>query len=113
MKMLDYLKTKFGNGLDYEDAVHLCLAFYCSADNLPIVLKGQTFSATEIAETFTALARQGYIKNFLPYKAVTFGAHYHALEDIGHWIEVQASLLKLNTEYSSNRVQELIGEGGD
>jgi len=109
MRLVDFLSEYFRDGIQYEDAVQLCLAIYSSSDILPLLVQQDDLSMDKIAEAFANIAKLGLIKNYIPYKATFYGATYHAIEDKGHWIETQASIFKLNTTQDLNTVKALLG----
>lgn len=108
MHLIDLLLEHFKDGLQYEDAVELCLAIYSCNDILPIPVEQDGLCMNNIAEAFSNIAKLGLIKNYFPYKATLYGANYHAIEDKGHWIEIQASMLKLKTSYDINSARKLL-----
>lgn len=108
MRLFDFLREQCQSGIQYEDAVELCLAIYSSSDILPDVVQKDDLSMDTIAEAFAASARLGLIKDYASYKAIPYGANYHLLAEKGHWIEIQASLLKSKTSYDLNRVKTLL-----
>lgn len=89
-----YLRQCFPSGLGYEDAAQLCLHLHCVASDLPENLHEQTERQT-LACSFAELARFGWIKSeSSPFRAL-YGAYFHQITDLGHWIEVIASLYKI------------------
>ena len=108
MRLTDYLQNKFFNGIPYEDAAQLCLSIYCAKDIFPHGVVDDELSLENIADAFSNIAILGFIKNYSLFKSVTYGANYHSIQDKGHWVEVQASALKLNTTYDLEYVKALI-----
>ena len=108
MHLVDFLREQFQDGIQYEDAAQLCLSIYSTGDILPGGVINEDTSMDRIAEAFSDISRQGLIRSYFSYKAVIYGANYHSIEDKGHWIEVQASILKLKTTYDIERVRELL-----
>jgi hypothetical protein len=108
MRLNEYLSKGFRNGIQYEDAIELCKAIYCAQNVLPQYVQSNDLSMNAIAEAFSDIAKLGLIKNYVPFNAVLCGANNHALEDKGHWVEVQASILKLGAAYDAQRVKDLL-----
>jgi hypothetical protein len=108
MQLIDLLLTHFKDGLQYEDAVELCLAIYSCNNILPVQVEQNGLCMNSIAETFANIAKLGLIKNYFSYKATLYGANYHAIEDKGHWIEIQASIFKLKTTYDIDLARKLL-----
>lgn len=112
MNLIDLLLNHFkDDGVRYEDAVELCLAIYSCSDILPTSMEPKNLCMNDIAEAFANIARRNLIKNYSSYKATLYGANYHAIEDKGHWIEIQASIFKLKTIYDINIARKLLNEG--
>jgi hypothetical protein len=107
MHLADYLRTTFRDGITYRDAAHLCLAMYCVDNTLPTGVVDDKLSMEVIAEAFADLAQHGLIKEFVSYESVPFGANYHSIDDKGHWVEVQASVLKKGMKCEVERVERL------
>ena len=110
MKLRDFLLENFRDGIPYEDAVQLCMSIYSFADVLPVRVPKEELSIDGVAEVFSDVSRHGLIKHYLPYKAVLYGANYHSVCDKGHWIEVMASIFKLQTTINMDRVKALLAE---
>jgi hypothetical protein len=108
MRLVDFLRDKFRDGIQYEDAAQLCLSLYCASDILFIRAIDEELSMDRIAKAFSEISKQGLVRNYSPYKSIIYGANYHSVEDKGHWIEVQASILKLKTTYDVDRVRILL-----
>lgn len=110
MRLADFLCEKFQDGIQYEDAAQLCMSIYCIGNILPEGVIDDELSMDRIAEAFSELSRKGLIKNYVAYKSVSYGANYHSIDDKGHWIEVQASILKLKTVYDTERCKVLLAQ---
>ena len=109
MRLADFLREKFRDGIQYEDAAQLCLSIYSAKNILPAGSVDEELSMERVAEAFSDIAKLDLVKSYSSYKSVIYGASYHSIEDKGHWIEVQASVLKLNTAYDLERIRTLIG----
>lgn len=108
MHLADFLREKFRDGIQHEDAAQLCMSIYCINNILPDGVIDEELTMDRIAEAFAELAKRGLIKNYASYKSVSYGANYHSIDDKGHWIEVQASILKLKTAYDAERCRVLL-----
>ena len=108
MRLVEFLRWKFRDGIQYEDAAQLCMSLYCASGILPAGMVTEELSMDRIAEAFSEIARLGIIKNYALYKSVMYGANYHSVEDKGHWIEIQASVLKLKRTYDVETVKALV-----
>jgi len=108
MRLADFLASRFSQGLLYSDAVQLCLAIYCSAGILPAELIDEELSMDRIAEAFSEISTRGLIREYRSNVAATYGANYHSVEAKGHWIEVQASILKMKLTYDLDRAKALL-----
>lgn len=108
MRLLDYLQEWLKQGIPYEDATDLCKAIYCRSDILPAVVEQSDLSMEPIASAFSALCKRGLISGYSPQKAIVSGANYHEITEKGHWIEVQASILKLAATYNTERIDQLL-----
>lgn len=109
MQLLTWLSERFENGLDYEDAAELCKGIYSSLNVLPGTVDVAGLSMETIADVFAELSKVGIVKGYASYRAVLYGANYHAVTDKGHWIEIQASILKRGSSYDKDRVRHLTG----
>lgn len=110
MKLFDFLSEQFPDGIPYEDAVDICLGIYSSNNILPSEVQKDDLTMVGIADVFARLAQAGLIKNYSSYKAVLYGANYHSIEDKGHWIEIQASILKLKVTYNVDKSHTLLAK---
>lgn len=108
MRLVDFISGHFRDGIQYEDAVRLCLAIYSSSNILPISVQQDDLCMDGIAKAFASVAKLELIKNYASYKATLYGANYHSIEDKGHWIEIQASIMKLKTTYDVELVKTLL-----
>lgn len=93
MTLLDYLQNNYPNGMDYIEAVNMCMGFYVSLNCIPKEVSEEC-NIDQLAITFSKLAELNLIHNYQTYKAVEFGANYHNLNDKGHWVEILSSILK-------------------
>lgn len=108
MRLVDFLRDKFRNGVQYEDAAQLCISMYSAGAILFDQTIDEDLSMERIAEAFAELSKEGLVRNSFSYKSSIYGANYHSIEDKGHWIEVQASILKLKTSYDVDRIRKLL-----
>ncbi len=106
MHLTDYLRTTFQDGITYRDAANLCLALYC-VNLIPAGKVNESLTMEVIAQSFADLAKQGLITDHVRYESVSFGAEYHSIEDKGHWIEVQASIIKKGMKAEVERIERL------
>lgn len=90
-----YLQRHYPSGMNYPDAAQLCLRLYCTADGVPPHMHSE-LTMQGLANTFAELAQSGWVHQQDSSWRVTFGAHFHEVSDRGHWIEVMASIFKLN-----------------
>lgn len=101
------ISSAFPLGISYEDAAILCLRLFCTVDGDPEELHREC-NKDDLAIVFSELYREGVIVG-PTYGSVLYGANYHSCNDKGHWIEILASIFKLNMSYDRVRAQELIG----
>lgn len=107
-----YLIKNFPNGIEYKDAICLCLAMYCRgnvfSDNL---LNTIELSQDNIAEAFSCLYCNNLIDNYDSTFSVEYGAFSHNPKDKGHWIEIMSSIMKLAKDYDQEQLSEIINSG--
>ncbi len=108
MGLYAFLSGSFKNGIQYDDAIALCIAMYSSSEFIPEGIDKTQASMDEIANAFAKISRDGLVVGYSFAAAVPYGANYHVIEDKGHWIEIIASIFKLKTSYDLNRVRHLI-----
>jgi hypothetical protein len=101
-----YMARRIPTGLEYFDAAQLCLRLYCVTGCLPEDLQAQA-SRQGLADAFAELARSGWVKDQESPMRAYFGAHFHAVTDRGHWIEVLASILKKGDVVDIERGEKL------
>ncbi len=93
MKLEDYLKESFPQGLTYNEAAQLCLHLYCSTEDIPEMLH-EKCNKDYLPEAFSKLTKSGFIKGD-HLLAARYGANFHNISDKDHWIEVIASIFKV------------------
>ncbi len=103
------LKSKFKNGINYNDAVEVCLAIYCSADWVKN-LKEESCSKENIALAFSSLANVGIILCFDLTVSEQHGVTSNSFTDKKHWIQIMDNALNLKKIYDRSRVSELLKE---
>jgi len=108
MRLVDFLRDKFADGIDYEDATCLCMALYCSSELSHKIELTEDPTMENIANAFADISKLGLIKNYESYKGVEYGANYHDINDKGHWVEVQASILKRGKDYDFEQMARII-----
>jgi hypothetical protein len=108
MDLLTYLKQKFAEGIDYNDAVQLCLGLYVAKDIIPKGVEEEECSMDGLSVAFSGLAKLNLVKNYSAYKAVEYGANYHNLTDKGHWVEVLASIFKKGNAPDFQLIEKLL-----
>jgi hypothetical protein len=94
MTLLNYLEKKFPNGINYLDAVNICMGLYVSENCIPSEILDEECTMDKLSITFANLSKLNKIHDYVPYKSVEFGANSHDVSDKGHWIEVLSSILK-------------------
>lgn len=92
-----YLNQSLSNDISYEELSNLCLTLYCNTSILPEKFNSLDLNKEELAIIFSKIARERKIISYPP-TASFYGASFHNSHDIGHWLEVMASVLKLANE---------------
>jgi len=101
------LDSMFPNGLNYDDAIQLCLSIYCTSGILPEV-PGEDCTKEAISKAFSQLSTDGVIIHYKSDIAVLYGANFHDFESSGHWVEIIGSIFKQGMAPNIKRVQELL-----
>lgn len=102
-----FLANQIPNGLDYDDAVQLCLRLYAVSDQ-ELSSFSEPLTKENLSAAFAELAKSGWVRDpFLT--APVYGANVHEVTDKGHWIEVIASIFKRGKDIMNiDRGTELI-----
>ncbi|MFG0721035.1 hypothetical protein ACF8PU_05040 [Pseudomonas sp. GLN_6] len=106
MLLYDFVFKKFSSGIQYQEAVDLCLALYCSADWVPEV-DPKDVNRKNIAKVFSLLAKGGYIKPD-PFRGELQGDHLITEQE--YWDNVISTLFSSDAGYNSDNVKKLLGE---
>ncbi|MDO6388464.1 hypothetical protein [Uliginosibacterium sp. 31-12] len=88
-----FIVHAFPSGIQYEDAVQLCLRLFCTTEGLPSFLQEQC-TKDNLATIFSNLADSGVVIGF-PHTAPLYGANHHNVNEKGHWVEIIASIFKM------------------
>ena len=107
--LAEWLHGTLPQDADYRDVADVCISLFCTVGALPSHLRAGRWSKENLAEAFALLARQRFGSDFGSNLWSYYGASFHSPTDIGHWLEVQASTLKLGREPDHVRVAELLG----
>lgn len=106
MDLQRYIQNKIPEGLQYNEAVQLCLRLYCSLDGLPEELHAEC-TKDGLADTFSKLVSKGLL-NDAPLTPSIYGANFHPLSEKGHWVEVIASIFKKENTRDLNLGEEVV-----
>lgn len=108
MKLEDAIANAYPMGLSYDDAAQLCLQIYRTLDDIPQQLIEEPLTKNRIAEMFSSLNRRGVILRSTCDTSVMYGTNLHDRNDKGHWIEIIASIFKIDNTVKMDRGAELI-----
>ena len=92
-----YLDEFLPDNINYIDLSNLCLAIFITADVLPKEFKALELNKEFLSIVFSKICKKRNITTY-PYEASIYGASFHNSHDKGHWLEILASTLKLNTK---------------
>ena len=93
--LTDWLCDALPETADYSDVANLCMSLFCSVEFLPAHLHDTARTKEHLAESFAALTRRRFGPEFGQLLCSYYGASFHRPTDVGHWLEVMASILKL------------------
>ena len=106
MNIQALLSDSFKKGLSYNQTAQLCLRLYCSLDGVPECVHEQC-TKENLAMIFSELAKSNFIVGDTS-KSILYGANHHLITDKGHWIEVIASIFKVDNIVNDSVGNELI-----
>ena len=93
--LTDWLCEALPETADYFDAANLCISLFCTVEFLPAHFHDTALTKEHLAESFAVLARRRFSPEFGRLFWSYYGASFHRPTDVGHWLEVIASVLKL------------------
>ncbi len=92
MNLESYIKSLFPDGLNYKDSAQLCIRLYSCVDDIPSEIHEEC-NKNDLTKLFAKLSTDGYITGDNS-SSVLYGASFHDVGTIGHWVEVIASIYK-------------------
>lgn len=102
-----YLNQSLASDISYRELANLCLTLFCSISILPEEFKSIVLNKENLAIIFSELAKEKKITSY-PDTASFYGASFHKSHDKGHWLEVMASVLKLDNQPDIKEAEELL-----
>ena len=108
--LAEWLHATLPRDVGYDDVANLCISLFCSLQALPPHLRAGEWSKENLAEAFALLSRLRFASDFGSSLWSYYGASFHSPTDVGHWIEVQLSTLKLARAPDHGRVAALLGQ---
>ena len=102
-----YLNKTLEKDISYRELANLCLTLFCDISALPEKFKSIVLDKETLASIFSKIAKERKISPY-PYSASFYGASFHNSYDKGHWLEVMASLLKLNNKPNIKEGEKLL-----
>lgn len=87
-----YLNKSLPKNINYMDLSNLCLTLFFTLDVLPKKYQSLELNREILSIVFSELCLKRKIIEY-PSKA-----SFHSTHDRGHWLEILASVLKLNTK---------------
>jgi hypothetical protein len=109
----DWLCEAIPDTAGYFDVANLCMSLFCYVDFLPAHLRDVARNKEHLAAAFAALTRQRFGPEFGHPGSSYYGASFHRPTDIGHWLEVMASVLKLAREPDLSSAAQLLRHSHD
>ena len=93
--LTDWLCQALPETAEYSDVANLCMSLFCTVEFLPAHLHDVARTKERLAESFAELSRRRFSPEFGKLFWSYYGAGFHRPTDIGHWLEVMASVRKL------------------
>jgi len=94
MNLEHLIRSSFTDGLSYNEAAQLCLRLYRTVDGIPESVH-QECTRENLTLLFAALSSTGLLNTRVD-AAALYGANFHEVCDKWHWIEVLASIFKMD-----------------
>ncbi|KUJ59228.1 hypothetical protein AR687_24225 [Flavobacteriaceae bacterium CRH] len=95
--LFSYLNECLPSNIEYRELSNLCLTLFCTSSILPERFKLISINKENLAIVFSKIAKERRIPSY-PAIASFYGAAFHDSHNVGHWLEVMASVLKLARE---------------
>ncbi|CAL2087069.1 hypothetical protein [Tenacibaculum sp. 190524A02b] len=102
-----YLDESLPDSANYMNLSNLCLALFFTVDFLPVEFKLLELNKETLSIVFSKICKKRNIATY-PYEAYLYGASFHNSHDKGHWLEILASTLKLNTKPNIEEAKSLL-----
>ncbi|CAM1362462.1 conserved hypothetical protein [Tenacibaculum litopenaei] len=102
-----YLNESLPDNIDYKDVSNLCLSIFFTVDFLPKKYQSLELNKEVLSIVFSEICKEKGIIAY-PNSAVIYGASFHNSHDKGHWLEVLASVFKLNIEPNIKEAKKLL-----
>ncbi|WP_299125909.1 hypothetical protein [uncultured Tenacibaculum sp.] len=102
-----YLNESLPDSTNYMDLSNLCITMFFTVDFLPEEFKSLELKKEALSIVFSKICEKRNIATY-PYDAYIYGASFHNTHDKGHWLEVLASTLKLNTKPDIEEAKKLL-----
>lgn len=106
-EFISYLNKSLPDSVNYMNLSNLCIAMFFTVDIVPRDFKSLEFSKENISIIFSEICKKRSIPTY-PNNASFYGASFHSSHDKGHWLEVLASVLKLNTKPNIKEAEKLL-----
>jgi hypothetical protein len=107
LEFFTFLNQTLPKDLNYRQMSNLCLSLYCSNSILPDKFKSININKENLAVFFSEIAKEKNIP-FYPSNSSYYGASFHNSHNIGHWLEVMASVLKLGIEPDLKEAENIL-----
>lgn len=106
--LTDWLCDAVPESAEYFDVANLCMSLFCTVEFLPVHLRDTAYTKEHLAESFAAFTRRRFGPEFGYPLWSYYGASFHRPTDVGHWLEVMASVLKLARRPDLSGAAELL-----
>jgi len=102
-----YLNKSLPDNVNYMNLSNLCLTIFFTVDILPEEFQSLELDKEALSIIFSEICKKRNVATH-PNNASLFGASFHSSHDKGHWLEVLASVLKLNTKPNIEEAKKLL-----
>ncbi len=101
-----YLNESLPSDIDYRELSNLCITLFCTVEILPEKFQSLALNKENLATVFSKIAKEKGITTYPPIASL-YGASFRNSYDKGHWLEVQASVLKLGNKPDIKEAEKL------
>ena len=102
------IKNSFPKGLTYNEAAQLCIRLFCSVEGLPENIHAEC-TKENLSKVFSELVQTKFVSNNA-IEAPLYGANFHKINSVGHWVEIIASVFKNKKEIDASIGRKLVSK---